>query len=113
MMNQLDKHKVHQKIRLKLWVYVVVFLASLMLSIIHFVNGHILFYFPLGGFFAGLIIGFVVSRIHKITWDEDGEVIITKIDSVGLLILLGYYILFFQSSICSGIHFFFRQPSAP
>ena len=44
-MNQLDKHKVHQKIRLKLWVYVVVFLASLMLSIIHFVNGHILFIF--------------------------------------------------------------------
>ncbi|MDB4270534.1 hypothetical protein N9896_00425 [bacterium] len=62
------------------------------------------FYFPLGGFFAGLIIGFVVSRIHKITWDEDGEVIITKIDSVGLLILLGYVsFIFFKNRILEDI----------
>jgi hypothetical protein len=103
-MKQVDKHQVHQKIRLKLWVYAVVFLVSLMLSMIHFVNGHILFYFPLGGFFAGISIGFAVSRMHKITWDKNGEVIITKLDSVGLVILLVYvFFIIFKDTIIEDI----------
>jgi protein-S-isoprenylcysteine O-methyltransferase Ste14 len=57
---------------------------------VHYVNGHIQFYFPLGGFCSGVFIGFVVSRMSKITWDHNGEVIITKLDWIGLAIFLVY-----------------------
>lgn len=105
-MNRVDRHQVHYKVRLKLWIYIIVFFVSLMLSMIHFINGHILFYFPLGGFIAGIAIGFIVSRIHKIAWDKDGEVIITKLDSTGLVILLVYmsFIIFKNTIIEDIVH---------
>jgi len=103
-MKHLDRHRVNKKIRIKLWVYAIVFLISLMMSIIHFVNGHIPFYFLFGGFLAGIIIGFVVSRMHKIGWDKEEQVIITKFDTVGLLILFAYAsFVFFKDRIIEDV----------
>jgi hypothetical protein len=94
-----NKHHVHYKIRIKLWVYVAIFLITLALSMIHYINGNILFYFPLGGFLAGIFIGFIVSRMDKFTWDKKGEHVVSKFDVTGLIILLAYLIFVFFKDI--------------
>jgi hypothetical protein len=73
---------------------------------VHYVNGNIRFYFPLGAFCSGVFIGFVVSRMSKITWDKKGEVIITKIDGIGIAILLAYalFIVFKKNIIEDIVH---------
>ena len=81
---------VNRKIKVKLWVYFLVFIISLILSMFHFAKGSISFYFPLGGFIVGFLIGHIVSRINKVTWDEDIEIIDLKLDKLGILILVVY-----------------------
>jgi len=85
-----NKHFIHPKIEIKEKIYLVMFFVTFVLSIVHFVNGHIRFYFPLGGFVVGLLIGIIVSREQKITWDEKGEKIIGEFDIAGLIILIAY-----------------------
>ena len=89
-MENRSRQNVHRKIKVKLWIYFLVFLISLMMSMFHYVKGNISFYFPLGGFIIGFLIGHIVSRMNKVIWDEDSEKIDLKLDKLGIVILLVY-----------------------
>lgn len=99
-----DKKHTYHKIRTRLWIYFAVFLISLVMSIIHYVHGQLSFYFPLGGFISGFLIGHIVSRMHKVSWDENSEMIDLKLDALGVIILV-IYLLFviFKNSIIEDI----------
>ncbi len=51
-------------------------------------------YLVIGEFIFGFCIGYIVAkRMHKITWDEEADKVIGKMDRVGIFILI-IYILF-------------------
>jgi len=89
-MKKENKHFVHPKIIIKGKIYLVAFFVTLVLAIVHFANGQIQFYFPLGGFLIGYLIGIIVSREQKITWDDEGDKIIGEFDIAGIIILIVY-----------------------
>ncbi|MGB5323044.1 hypothetical protein [Lutimonas sp.] len=91
-MENKSRKNVHRKIKVKLWVYFLVFIFSLIMSMFHFVKGNISFYFPLGGFIVGFLIGHIINRINKVSWDQDSEMIDLKLDKLGVLILVVYLI---------------------
>lgn len=101
-----SRHNVNRKIKIKLWIYFLVFIISLMMSMFHFVKGNISFYFPLGGFISGFLIGHVVSRMNKVMWDEDSEMIDLKLDKLGIVILLVYltFVIFKNTLIEDIVH---------
>ena len=101
------KNHIDKKIGIKLWIYWIVFFVSLVLSAVHYVNGHISFYFPLGGFITGFVIGRLVSRTHKVGWNEDRKMIDLKLDAFGAVILLLYilFVIFKNVIIEDIVHF--------
>lgn len=96
----------HRKIKIKLWVYFLVFMVSLMMSMFHYVKGQISYYFPLGGFIIGFLIGHIASRMNKVMWDEDSEMIDLKLDKLGIVILLVYltFVIFKNTLIEDIVH---------
>lgn len=105
-MKNKSRQNVHRKIKIKLWIYFLVFMISLMMSMFHFVKGQISFYFPLGGFVIGFLIGHIVSRMNKVIWDEDSEKIDLKLDKLGIVILLVYvlFVIFKNTLIEDVVH---------
>lgn len=105
-MENRSRQNVHRKIKVKLWIYFLVFLISLMMSMFHYVKGNISFYFPLGGFVIGFLIGHISSRINKVIWDEDSDMIDLKLDKLGIVILLVYilFVIFKNTLIEDVVH---------
>ena len=101
-----SRKNVQRKIKVKLWIYFLVFMVSLIMSMFHFVKGTISFYFPLGGFVIGFLIGHISSRINKVIWDEDSEMIDLKLDKLGIVILVVYllFVIFKNTLIEDVVH---------
>ena len=106
------RNKRYKKIKIKLWVYILVFLVTLALSIFHYKNGEISIYFPVGGFLLGILIGHIVSRTKKISWDDENDVILMEWDRIGVFILLVYILfIFFKGRIIEDITHFHHASS--
>lgn len=105
-MKEKSRKNVQRKIKVKLWIYFLVFMVSLIMSMFHFVKGNISFYFPLGGFVIGFLIGHISSRINKVIWDEDSDMIDLKLDKLGIVILLVYilFVIFKNTLIEDVVH---------
>ncbi len=86
------KKQTHPKLQVVLWVYFLIAIIFLGLAIWHVfwddVRGWLIF----GPLALGLIIGAIISRIAKISWDLQTRQVISKIDILGLGVLLAYLI---------------------
>ena len=60
----------------------------------------------LAGVVPGIIIGIIASRMHTISWDEEKKTVVSQMDLVGGLVLLGYllYTFFGDELVEMGIH---------
>lgn len=106
------RNKRYKKINIKLWVYFVVFVVTLALSIFHYKNGQFSIYVPVGGFFVGILIGHIVNRTKKISWDDENDVILMETDKIGVIILLAYILFtFFKGRIIEDITHFHHVSS--
>lgn len=85
---------VHRKLLFRLRRLALFFLIVAGILIYDISIDYIAGYLAMGGFIIGFIIGyFVARRMHKITWNDEAEKVVGKMDRVGIVILI-IYILF-------------------
>ena len=91
---------VHRNLRIRLGAYLTVSILVGGFVIYNAFMTPISGVFPFVGVLIGLGLGFLASRIHKISWDEVAAKVISRIDTFGGIVLV-LYILFevFRSKI--------------
>ncbi|MFH1048751.1 MAG: hypothetical protein V1732_03750 [Patescibacteria group bacterium] len=80
--------------RLRIFFVIVVILVGLMLYDVF--EGILGVNLAFGGFIPGLLIGFFASRIFLIHWHEESAKVVSRMDAIGVIILLCY--IFFALS---------------
>jgi F0F1-type ATP synthase membrane subunit c/vacuolar-type H+-ATPase subunit K len=84
---------VHRKLLFRLRRLVVIFLIILSILIYEISHNYIAAYLAIAGFGVGYIIGNLVSRrMHIISWDAATTKAVTKMDRIGIIILVAYII---------------------
>ncbi len=86
----------------RLRIYIIIVL--IMLSVIAFevVTGAFSVILALIGIISGLLIGTIISRIYKLSWDEETHNVIGRVDKIGSLILVLYFIFIFTRAYYIG-----------
>lgn len=57
----------------------------------------------------GILIGMVSSRMSHLSWDKDGQKVVSRFDAIGIVILIGYILLsVFRTKI---VGFFIHGPA--
>lgn len=82
--------RVHKRLRLRLGFYFVISILILGVSIFHVARDNANILFSVLGLLVGGMIGIVVSRIYKISWDENTTQVIARFDAIGIFILAAY-----------------------
>ena len=84
----------HLNKRLKIRLFIYFFLSILLVCVLIYdvLVDQVGFGFPLLGIGIGIVIGIFVSRIFKISWDENAQRVISEMDAFGVIILLIYII---------------------
>jgi Kef-type K+ transport system membrane component KefB len=71
-------------------MYVMVSLAIIAISVLHVIQDRASLSLAIIGLIAGIGVGAIVSRMHKISWDKNVSQVISKLDAVGAVFLLAY-----------------------
>ncbi len=82
---------VHRKLLFRLRRLALIFMIITGVLIYEISHNYIALYLALFGFMTGMVIGLLVARrMHNITWDAASNKAITKMDRVGIFILVAY-----------------------
>jgi hypothetical protein len=88
------KRFVHRKLLFRLRRLAIIFLIITGVVIYEVSHNYIAVYLAVIGFMIGMVIGLLVSkRMHNISWDAATSKAVTKMDRLGIIILV-LYILF-------------------
>lgn len=88
------KHFVHRKLLFRLRRLAIIFLIITGVLIYEISHNYIAGYLAFFGFMLGMLIGLLVSRrMHNISWDAETNKAVTKMDTLGIIILV-LYLLF-------------------
>jgi uncharacterized membrane protein len=79
----------------RLRIYLLVMFILLVVIVFEVLNGRFSILFSISGIFMGLLIGIIVSRVYNLSWDEETNNVIGKIDWIGAVILVCYLIFIF------------------
>ncbi|MEJ0001868.1 MAG: hypothetical protein WDN09_01635 [bacterium] len=103
------KDKVHKRLRMRVIIYFVISIVVLGVSIFHILKDGANAFLALVGLLVGIVIGTVVARMYKISWDKNAAQVISKFDAVGVIILVLYVVFeVFRSKI---VGYFVHGPS--
>lgn len=84
---------VHRKLLFRLWRLAIIFLIITGVLIYEIYHNYIAGYPAAAGFVLGFIIGMLVSqRMHNISWDAETSKAVTKMDRIGIIILIMYIV---------------------
>lgn len=78
------------KLRRSLRMFLVVSAVLLLAVIFEAVRYHASFWQVGLGLVAGVLIGTVFSRMYKLSWDEDAQHVVSRIDIYGVVVLVAY-----------------------
>lgn len=82
---------VHKKLLFRLRRLAVVFLLISTLFIYEISSGYIAGYLATAGFLTGVAIGWLAGRrMHTISWDAESKQAVTRMDQLGIAILIAY-----------------------
>jgi hypothetical protein len=70
--------------------------------VIEVVQGRIIIQWALVGILIGLLVGTIVTRMYNLSWDEESNTVVGKMDGIGIVILVGYLIWEFTKSYFLG-----------
>lgn len=85
---------VHRKLLFRLRRLTLFFLVIIGIIVYELVIYDVPAYIPLAGFAMGIVIGLLVNpRMHNISWDAEASKAVTKMDRLGIIILV-LYLLF-------------------
>jgi len=97
-MKKIDKsvfQYIDQRLIKRLRIYIII--ALIMLAVVTFevLKGTFSIQFAIGGILIGLGIGTIISRMYHLSWDEETNNVIGRIDWIGAVILVFYLIFVF------------------
>jgi len=97
---------IDRKIRKKMIFFTVMFVVSLILSVVFVIRDYVPFLYVLIAFVSGSVIGAVLSRIQNVSWDKDKQKIVKEFDLISgiLLFFMILFIIFKKQIIESFIH---------
>ena len=85
---------VHRKLLFRLRRLAIIFLIITGILVYEISHNYIAGYVAIFGFMSGMIIGLLVARrMHNISWDTETNKAVTKMDRLGIIILV-LYLLF-------------------
>lgn len=88
------KKFVHRKLLFRLRRLILFFLIIIGIMVYELVTYDVAAFVPAAGFFTGIIIGLLINpKMHKISWDAEASKAVTKMDRLGIIILV-LYLLF-------------------
>ena len=58
----------------------------------------------LTGVLIGLLVGIIVSRVRHLSWDEETNTVIGRIDWIGAILLVCYWVFIFTKSYFAGLY---------
>jgi membrane associated rhomboid family serine protease len=82
----------------RLRIYLLVMFILLVVIVFEVLNGRFSILFSISGIIIGLLIGIIVSRVYNLSWDEEANNVIGKIDWIGAVILVCYLIFIFTKT---------------
>jgi hypothetical protein len=90
--------KIDHKLMMRLRIYLIVMFAILAVIVIEVIDGTFSIQWALIGILIGLVVGTIVTRMYNLSWDEESNSVIGEMDSIGIVILVGYLIWEFTKS---------------
>lgn len=85
---------VHRKLLFRLRRLTLFFIVIIGIIIYELVTYDVAAFIPVSGFVSGIIIGILINhRMHKISWNAEASKAVTKMDQLGIIILV-LYLLF-------------------
>lgn len=79
----------------RLRIYVIIMIIMLMVIIYEILRGSFNIAWAVGGILVGLGVGILVSRMYRLSWDDETNNVIGRIDWIGSVILVLYLIFVF------------------
>lgn len=85
-------HHVDKKIKTRFRIYFVLAIIMLLVILYDLFKNILSIEFAFVGMLIGIGAGIVSSRMNHLSWDKDGEKIVSRLDIFGIIILVAYII---------------------
>jgi uncharacterized membrane protein len=86
---------IDRRLIMRLRIYIVVMLVMSAVIVFEVLKGTFSIPLAVGGILIGLGVGTIVSRMYRLSWDEETNNVIGRIDWIGAVILVCYLIFIF------------------
>ena len=84
------KHHVHPKLRRNIRLFILMSVIMILIAGADLAAGTLSLNMAIAGTAVGTLVGFASSRIFHLSWDKDGSTVVSRIDTVGWVILILY-----------------------
>ncbi|MDD3694305.1 MAG: hypothetical protein PHC89_02850 [Candidatus Pacebacteria bacterium] len=82
--------KIHTRLKRRLRIYLMFSLVILGISLFHIIKDGANIFLCFFGFLLGVIIGAIMTKILKISWDKDSEMVISKFNLSSIVLIISY-----------------------
>ena len=100
----IHKH-VDKKLIFRLRLFFVIFVGITLFVIYDVIQLPSSILFAVVGYIIGSLVGFVASRMFNIVWHEKKEKVVSKLDAVGIVILILYFVIALGRNYIAGYFF--------
>ena len=97
---QYIENRLIRRLRLYLIVTLVIFAAI----VFEVLEGRFVLALAFTGVLIGLVVGIIVSRSRHLSWDEETNTVIGRIDWIGAVLLVCYVVFVFTKSYFAGLY---------
>ncbi|VVB75131.1 Uncharacterised protein [uncultured archaeon] len=100
--HKIVKRFVDRKLRMRMALFAIIILALLVLITYDIFMGAINAPLALAGILIGILVGFFAGRMFNITWHEESNKVVSRMDWIGIIVLVIYMIFaIFRTQIFS------------
>lgn len=96
-------HHIDKKLRFRVRLYSLISLVMLVIVLCEIFIKILPLPFAVVGIFVGLFIGIITARQRHLSWDKDAKKIVSRLDVIGIIILVLYLIFVIMRSRLIGI----------
>jgi hypothetical protein len=96
-------HHIDKKLRFRVRLYSLISLVMLAIVLYEIFIKILPLPFAVVGIFVGLFIGIITARQRHLSWDKDAKKIVSRLDVIGIIILVLYLIFVIMRSRLIGI----------
>lgn len=86
------RNNIDRLLRIRLRVYFIIYLLTLSMIIVDIFRGKISLGLAIVGILFGVLLGIIVSRTSRLSWDQEILKVTTNIDWIGGIIIIAYFV---------------------